>query len=188
MIRLLDNCIAFRLLLFLTANVGQKYSINELARLNKISPRAAEINCKYLFNEELLLKEVVGKSHLYFINTENELTKLFKKIAFPYLFLSKESNEFFSKNEDGIISVYLYGSCASGTYNDKSDVDIFILSTNELSNESLSEIRVFCQDKIFDRKLQLTCYTLSSFRKMIKSGNPFVNEVAKGVKLFGNKI
>jgi len=186
MIAAFKNYVGVTLLLYLISRVGEKFSINELARKNKIAPRSAELFCKSFLEERLLEKEIVGKSHLYYVNTENEQIKQLKKVIYPFLLLSPEISKFFSEFKPQILSVYLYGSCANGSYNSKSDVDLFILSVNDLSAKEIMKITDYIGGKIPEREILPSLYSFEQYRKKIK--NPFFLEVKKGVKIYGDDL
>ena len=186
MISAFKNYVGVGLLFYLVSHSGEKFSINELARKNNVAPRSAELFCKSFLEDGLLEKEVIGKSHLYYTNQENEQIKQLKKIVYPLILLSKETDTFFSDFKPKILSVYLYGSCASGTYNSKSDLDLFVLSVNSLSAKETMKITDYISSKIPEREIFPSIYSFEQYRKKIK--NPFFVEVKKGVKIYGDLI
>lgn len=142
--------------------------------------------CSALEQEDFLTKEIIGKSHLYSLNPNNLNAILMKKIAFSYMLDSQEITDFLKKQKENIISCYLYGSCANGTYDAKSDIDIFILSTNKIDNNKQYDIQKYFISFFYGREIQLSIYSVSEFKKL--KNNPFLKEIKKGIKIYGENI
>ena len=186
MINFLKKYVCIDLILFFTINEGKKYSINQVSRLLRIALGSSKTMCSALEQEDFLTKEIIGKSHLYSLNPNNLNAILLKKIAFPYILNSQKVTEFFKKQKENIISGYLFGSCANGTYDAKSDIDLFILSTNKLDKTNQYDIQKYIESFFYGREIQLSIYSLSEFKKL--KNNPFLKEIKKGIKIYGEDI
>jgi len=186
MITNFKNYVGINLLFFLIAHTGEKFSLNELARKNNIAPRSAELCCKSFLEDGLLGKEIIGKSHLYQINEENNLIIQLKKLIFPYSLISKETENSFENFENRVISVYLYGSCAKGNFDKKSDVDIFVLLLNKEKTKDYTKLLDLFSGIILDREIQLAIYSSLDYRKNYNSA--YLKEVKNGVKIYGEDL
>jgi len=186
MITNFKNYVGINLLFFLIAHTGEKFSLNELARKNNIAPRSAELCCKSFLEDGLLEKEIIGKSHLYQINEENNLIIQLKKLIFPYSLISKETENSFENFENKVISVYLYGSCAKGNFDKKSDVDIFVLLLNKEKTKDYTKLLDLFSKAIPDREIQLVIYSSFDYRKNYNSA--YLKEVKNGVKIYGDDL
>lgn len=186
MITNFKNYVGINLLFFLIAHTGEKFSLNELARKNNIAPRSAELCCKSFLEDGLLEKEIIGKSHLYQINEENNLIIQLKKLIFPYSLISKETENSFENFENRVISVYLYGSCAKGNFDKKSDVDIFVLLLNKEKTKDYTKLLDLFSKAIPDREIQLVIYSSFDYRKNYNSA--YLKEVKNGVKIYGEDL
>ena len=186
MITNFKNYVGINLLFFLIVHTGEKFSLNELARKNNIAPRSAELCCKSFLEDGLLEKEIIGKSHLYQINEENNLIIQLKKLIFPYSLISKETENAFENFENRVISVYLYGSCAKGNFDKKSDVDIFVLLLNKEKTKDYTKLLDLFSKAIPDREIQLVIYSSLDYRKNYNSA--YLKEVKNGVKIYGEDL
>ena len=59
-------------------NALEKESVRSLARKLKISPSTSKKSLDYLFEKEILKKEVIGNVYQYYLNNENILTRQLK--------------------------------------------------------------------------------------------------------------
>lgn len=84
-----------------------------------------------------------------------------------------------------ILSVALYGSAASGTFNDKSDLDILIIGeADQVDKDKILSI----QEKI-GKPIQLTVIPWHRFERKKKEGDPFVKSVLENhILLFGAEL
>jgi len=186
MINYLKKYKGFDVVLFFSLNIGKKYSINQISKILTIAPNTSEIICKALYTEDFLTKEIVGKSHLYSLNIDNSNANLIKRIAFPYLLESDKTKKMLKDIKENIISCYLYGSCAFGTYDSKSDLDLFILTTNKIDKNKYFEIKKYFESITYDRNVQLNIKSLLEFKKI--KNTPYIKEVKKGIKIYGDDL
>jgi len=162
---------------------GARFSINEVSRLVGVAPNTSEIICKGLYIDNFLDREIVGQSHLYGLNNENLDAKLMKKVVFPYLLNFEEL--FSLLKSKTVISAYLYGSCADGSFNSKSDLDIFLLTPEKLDFKKITEIIYLLKNK-FKRNIQIANYGLNDLPRLKKL--PFFEEIKRGIKIYGEEI
>lgn len=158
------------------------YSVRELARVANVSPATAMRCLNYLFDHKILLKEIIGKTHQYRLNSTYFLTKEIKIL----LSLAEISNsglieELVEKYQD-IISISLYGSVALGIDDPKSDIDILVISKRKIKIAPLT-----ATDKL-DRELTILVYTPEQWRKKAKEDKVFYDcVILNAISLYGEK-
>lgn len=89
------------------------------------------------------------------------------------------------RGSPNIISVALYGSAASGTFNDASDLDILIIGeADHVDKDKILSI----QEKI-GKPIQLTVIPWHRFERKKKEGDPFIKSVLENhILLFGAEL
>ncbi|MBI2445741.1 nucleotidyltransferase domain-containing protein [Candidatus Micrarchaeota archaeon] len=103
--------------------------VNALARHLKISPLTANTYLTEYFKEEMLEREAKANAIFYRL-TENPMVNALKR---TYALATLHENDFvksiISENPQAT-SIVLYGTRASGTYDEKSDYDVLVFSKN----------------------------------------------------------
>ncbi|VVB66683.1 Nucleotidyltransferase domain protein [Candidatus Gugararchaeum adminiculabundum] len=179
---LFSETIRWNLLSFLFKKPEAEFYVNELARAMNASASSVSITCRELSENGILNKSKKGNSLFYSLNNSNPLTKLEKSAWFlaQLLPLSKAwENEEFQ-------SVALYGSYASGEFISKSDID-FIIITN-VPDSKVSESFRLLKSKL-RAEVNITVFSVSSWRKMAKEGDRFYIEVISNhIPLYGSSL
>lgn len=161
-----------------------KIHIKKLARELKIGNYTAQHYLAVYEKDGTLSSEKIGNLKQYSLNNEVTSVQSLKK----FYFLQKLSELTFSKqlidDNPSISSIVLYGSYANGTYSDKSDIDLLIISNEKINQESLRKL-----ESEFGKEVGLTVYTIGEWRSLIRKGNNFVLSVIKNnVVLYGAEI
>ncbi len=150
-------------------------NINELAKKLKISTKTSKEYIDILLKKHLLLDKSLKNNKIVCLNNSDKLIKTLK-IA-RMLSLIKELNLEKEINN----SFYIFGSCANGTYNEKSDLDIFVIKQKEYNKDEVislaSKIRLEVNIK------DVPYYKLNEY---IKKNKEFITEVKKGI-YFGDE-
>lgn len=130
-------------------------------------------------NKILILKEV-GKSKVYSLNLENNQVREFlslseKKKSLELLnkelFIKKIYDEFLSLNLDGCL--ILFGSHASKTNSEKSDIDLLYLG--KLTETEKKKIKNL--GKTYNKDIHLMVMNLTQFREQILKRGALVKEI-----------
>ncbi|HLD10962.1 MAG TPA: nucleotidyltransferase domain-containing protein [Candidatus Nanoarchaeia archaeon] len=161
-------------------NALEKESVRSLARKLKISPSTSKKSLDYLFEKEILKKEVIGNVYQYYLNNENILTRQLKitcSIAeLNEVNLVKEIIESYPS----VSSIVLFGSVAKGYDTSKSDIDLLVLSSKPL------EIRPLKAENKLKRELPIVKYTFSQWREKALLDPVFYQKVIiDGICLYG---
>lgn len=157
-----------------------------IARLTGITPPAAHTALKDLYNQDILKRDIIGREHIYRLNANNRIVQDILKPAFKKEYSVKEDIFKFLKEkikekriESKIVSLILYGSLQAGKTDEKSDVDIAIVTRNELAKKQIE--RIFIEDishqfyEYFGANLDSYIKTKGEFVKCLKENQPPVS-------------
>ena len=164
-----------------TNGFDREYYIREVEKLLKISPRTAQLILEDLENKGIIESKVKGKIKSYKLKI-NELSnryltfvEQYKSIAFMEKnLLVKEVIEKIGHFIDGI--GVIFGSCAKGTSNKESDLDIFV--AGEYNKEEIKKI-----SRNLGIEISIKCYPLKTFEKNVNH-DIFLKEILKSHIVF----
>jgi len=122
----LITTISQKILSLLAKFSDQEFYEREVARKLGISTGSANRALNELYSTRAVKRRREGKMYFYSINSSNAAFTEFKKMV--TLLLIEPLVEELKKMSSRII---LYGSCALGTDNSDSDLDLFIVSNNK---------------------------------------------------------
>ncbi len=121
----------------------------EIARLIGITPPAVHAALKDLYNQDILKRDIIGREHIYRLNANSRIVRDILKPAFKKEYSVKEDIFKFLKEKikekrigGKIVSLILYGSLQTGNTNEKSDVDIAVVTRNEFVKKQIEGIFV----------------------------------------------
>ena len=131
--------------------------------------------------EGLIKREIIGNMHIFTTNNDNFRVREMKRAYFINL-LAEMNIENIAED---CASIAVYGSYASGNYDDKSDIDILIIGNKKNVKR---ELVVNIMKKI-DKEIQLNVIPIIKWEKMKKDKDHFVKNIIrnhvliKGVEL-----
>ena len=157
-----------------------KIHLKGLARNLQISPRTAQIYLKLYEKEGILQSEAVGNMILYSI-ADNFMTRDLKRAHF--LLSIKNFVSAFLKDNEGIVSLVLYGSHAGGRYDSKSDIDLLAISQRKALD--LGALKVM-EGKL-GKEVKIEVYSIGEWRKMEKS-DFYISIIKDNVLLYGAQL
>ncbi len=156
-----------------------EHSVRGLAEKAGIGVSTAKTFLDYLFSQGIVKKKVIGRSHLYKIDTSNFLARHLK-----ILFSLSELNDSGLVSElkkYPINSIVLYGSVARGEDDMKSDVDILIVTRKK------SKITPLKAEQKLRRELTILAFTLPEWRMKAREDKVFYDRIiTDGIPLVGN--
>ena len=173
--------VGFKILEYFLKNPTEKTYLNELAKKLKISSRSVKIYCDIFEKEEIIKREIKGNIHLFTTNNDNFRVREMKRTYFINL-LAEMNIENISEE---YVSIAIYGSHASGNYDEKSDIDLLIIGDEKHVKR---DIIVKIMERI-DKEIQLNVIPIIKWEKMKKDEDPFVKSIIrnhiliKGVEL-----
>jgi len=155
-----------------------EYSVRGLAEKAGIGVATSKAYLDYLFLKGIVKRKIVGRSHLYSLDTSSFLAKSIKILISLYeLNESCIVKELISKYP--INSIILYGSVARGEDDSKSDIDILIISHRKIKISLKSERKL-------SRELSLIVYTLPEWKKKAREDKVFYDRaIVDGIPLYG---
>lgn len=163
--------VGFKILEYFLLNPTKETYLKELAKKLEISPRSVKIYCDTFVKDGLINREIKGNMHLFSTNNENFRIREMKR-AF---FINILSELGIDKISEECISIAIYGSHASGIYDEKSDIDLLIIGNEKQINRDLL---VKFMKKI-GKEIQLNVITMIKWEKMKKENDAFVNSVLR---------
>ncbi|PKM99121.1 MAG: hypothetical protein CVU78_07895 [Elusimicrobia bacterium HGW-Elusimicrobia-2] len=169
-----------------------------IARLTGITPPAAHTSLKALYNEDILKRDIVGKQHIYRLNTKSRVVKTILVPAFSNeqsvmkdigAFIKKKLRD--KKISADIVSVVLYGSAQTGRGIKKGDVGIAVIVKDAKRVKRIKS--VFAEDiaeafyEYFNAHLDVYLKTKKRFKEMVKNNAPPVSTLMKSYSVIYGK-
>ncbi len=158
-------------------------NVNELARTLKVSPTSVNNAAKLYHEKGYLAKEEKGLAHYYQLDRNNPvIISLKKAYGFDFI-LSACPREAFLNADPNILSLALYGSYASGTFAEDSDVD-FLVVTPSKKDKALDAIREL-EDGL-GKEVNASIFKLYEWRALADKKDAFYkNVIIDHVLLYG---
>ena len=170
-----------KLLEFFIFNPKTEVHIKELSRKLKISPSTTKYWCDLFLKHGILIVNKKGTLRIFSLNNSSVYTKEIKRVHM-LLYFKELGIEKISKKDT---SLAIYGSYASGEFDENSDIDILIIGKDNEVNKDF----VLKFEKKIKKQVQLTIIPYYKWEEMKRKKDPFVMEVLsnhiliKGVSL-----
>jgi len=152
-----------------------------MARTLQIRPRSVKIYCDLFEKEGIIKREIKGNMHIFSTNNDNFRVKEMKRVYFINIFAEMKIENI----AEECASIVIYGSYASGNYDEKSDVDILIICEEQnVKRDMIVKIM-----DIIDKEFQLSVIPIVKWEKLKKDNDHFVKNIIrnhiliKGVEL-----
>lgn len=133
--------------LFISRSGGFMASGSDVAKLVGLTPPAAHASLKELYDQDILHRDIVGKQHIYRLNTEGRIVNEILKPAFQKERSIKEDiKDFLLKKikyyrvTTAIKSLILYGSLACGETHHTSDCDIAVVVKDAEAKKRIEDL------------------------------------------------
>ena len=123
-----------KVIVWFLKNPESRIYVRALAKELGLNPATVSKYLKLFHSRGILLLERKGKLYEYYLNNSSALTRELKR-----LFIIDAINECGLLALD-FVSVVLFGSCAKGTYTERSDVDILVIGENDVPFDVLKKI------------------------------------------------
>jgi predicted nucleotidyltransferase len=173
----------------LIANPAREYTIEEIARMTKISLGTVFPALRGMVETRIILSRKVGRSQLYYINEQHmlfgEIKALFNKEVTVPLDIAKDFVSILCKTN--IRNIVLFGSSARGEFNEHSDIDILVVYTRK-KPENIVEGAIDILLKKYDANLVPIFLSVDEVKERLKKLDPFIVTVlSEGKILHGDK-
>jgi len=171
-----------KVLNFLLMHPGNPCYEREIARSTKISYGSANSVLHQLYKEKLLRKKTEGRMCYYSIDMSNPYIKELKVLNNLLLI-----EPLIEKLKPHTHKIVLYGSWADGTDTEESDIDLFIISSDE------DKVKAFVNkysysNKVDNRKIQAIINTPADLLTRDKKDMVFMDQVHQGKILWEKEI
>ncbi len=163
--------VGFRVLEFFFRNPLREIHLKELSRETGISAGSTKSYCDLFEDAGLLLSDRKGNLRVLRLANEDFAVRELKKAYFAVLL--KEAG--IEKACVNCSSLVVYGSFASGEFDEKSDLDL--LAIGEKKDVDFSLLRKI--ERKYDKKIQLTVMPFYKWKKLKKAGNDFAGNVLR---------
>lgn len=165
-----------KLLAYLADHPSGEYTEKETKEATGVSKSGVNFALRELAEDGLVILQKRGKMSFYSVSLENPLIRQIK-----VLINLIKINPLISDLKDISDKIVLFGSSATGTNIEESDIDLFVLTNNP--KEALAKVRDF----EFAEKLQLVAYKPIDYIALRKKDPLFYDEVSRGLLLWEKK-
>ncbi len=163
--------VGFKILEYFLKYPTEETYLKELAKKLQISPRSVKIYCDLFEKKGIIKREIKGNLHLFSTNNDNFRVREMKRAYFMNI-LAEMNIENIAEE---CVSIAIYGSYASGNYDEKSDIDLLIIGKEQHVKR---DIIVKIMER-FGKEFQLNVITTIKWEKMKKDGDPFVRNIIR---------
>ncbi|MDY6837378.1 MAG: nucleotidyltransferase domain-containing protein [Thermodesulfobacteriota bacterium] len=173
------------LLKLLALNPGNTFHVNELSRRTGFSLRGVAKELENLLSGGILSREVTGNQHRYQLDPDCPIHNEIKGLVLKTVGLCDLVKRVLGPVEKDIELALIFGSFASGDYDNTSDVDLFVVS--DLSGVKLSELLGPVQNEI-GRAINVSQFRRSEYRRRKTQKDHFLTRVLEGptITVFGH--
>ena len=182
---LFEKYVGWNILRFFLENCDSFFYVNETAQKLSVSPASVSRFLKNLEKDGVVIKKKVGNVLSYKLNNELSLVRQLKIVVF---LLKLEEIDFVKKLldiDDSIVSVVVYGSYASGNYDEKSDVDFLVISGRKKNFINLVQ---YLEEEM-KRSVHIETYNISEWERMPKLNKEFYQSVKENnILLWGGEL
>jgi len=156
-----------RLLEIFLRNPSREYYLNEIARELDMSSSTVKTYVDALVSDNILFERRKGNLRIFMLNNENPVVKELKRAYFLSLLIAAGIDKIV-----GIGTVAIYGSLAKGEIDERSDIDVLVISTEKINYDP---IRV--AEDLTGHKIQITQLMPSSWEALKRTNEPFAKSV-----------
>jgi predicted nucleotidyltransferase len=163
--------VGFKILEYFLKYPTEKTYLNELAKKLQISSRSVKIYCDIFDKQKIIKREIKGNMHIFTTNNDNFRVREMKRSYFMNIFAEMDIENIAEK----IASIAIYGSYASGNYDEKSDVDILIIGEEQyVKRDKIVKIM-----ETIGKEFQLNVIPIIKWEKLKKDNNHFVKNIIR---------
>jgi len=163
--------VGFKILEYFMLNPTEKTYLQELAKKLDVSPGSVNNYCNIFEKDGLIKREKKGNLHIFSTNNDNFRVRELKKA----IFLNILGELGLEKISDDYTSIIIYGSHASGDFDERSDIDLLVIGNEDKVNKDLV-VKIM---KKVGKEIQLNVIQMIKWEKMKKKDDAFVKSVIK---------
>jgi len=186
MLELYQETVLWKVLTYFLSHPSTSIYVKQLSRELKISPSGTNQTLKLLARSKVLFKEEIGKAHYYFLNNGLPFIKLLKVSYFLAKIEEWKIEAKFKNQDEDLISLAVYGSYASGNFDEKSDIDLLLISSKSKAH-FLNLIQNI--EKYLNKEVNFEVLNISKWQKIKKENEPFYQEIIRNhILLVGSEL
>jgi len=160
----------------------KRYSVRNLAKETKLSVFASKSALDYMYAKGMLFREVIGRTYQYKVNRDDFIVRQWKMLFSMETLKKEEILVKLLKSVRNISSVLVYGSVASGTDDEKSDIDILVIA------DTKEKTGAYGLYSVGGRELNIQVYTPMEWRRKAEKDKIFYEQVMfNSIMLYGSK-
>lgn len=160
-----------RILHYFLGHPSERIHLKELCRKLALSPLTVKTYCDEFLGMDWLLEERRANLRIFCLNNEHFVVKALKRAYFLEKLHTEKAETI---TAEGAISLALYGSHASGEYDEGSDVDLLVIGRRE----QINHVALKSLEKNAGKQVQLTVFPLDKWEKN-KAKDPFMLSVLR---------
>lgn len=169
MIGELEKFVGNRVLGWFLAHPTSGAGINQLARELGVSAGSIKKYVDIFIRDGILSKTRIGTLHLISLNNDDSIVQEMKRVYMAVVL--REAG--ISSIAHNAVSLVVYGSVASGTFDEKSDIDVLVLAKEpDVDYNRVAEI----EEKV-GHELQVTVIPYYRWEEMKKQNNAFASGI-----------
>jgi predicted nucleotidyltransferase len=183
MLEVFDKYVDWKILCSFLASPGTDFYASQLARQLRISPSSSNAAVKSFAEKGFLVVEEKGFATLYRLNIGNEVVKSLKRAYGIDFVLSSKPAELILQGDPNVLSIALYGSYASGLFDEGSDIDFLVVTPSDKG----VYVNIFRElEQTFDKEVNFTIFMLSEWRTLARKKDAFyTNVISNHILLYG---
>jgi len=163
----------FSILRFLLQHSSTSFYVKELSKKLSVSPASVSKLMNSLDGCSIVVKEEVGNVHSYSLNNESPLVRQMKVFDTLLRFDEIQLIGKFLDLDEGISSIILYGSYADGSNDNKSDIDLLVVSETKADFSALLEKL----SGAMNAEITLLQYKVSELNKLKREDSVFYSRL-----------
>lgn len=173
---------SLKIMEWFSRNPGRKVYVNELSKIIQLSNASCSRILNVLERKGFLSREKMGKAHYYEL-IDNFATREMKRFFLIMRLHESDLVEYLSGNNPGLTNLVLYGSCATGEYDEKSDMDILAINNGRI----MADLDTY--EDFLRMRIEITSLNIGRWISMKKNNDGFYKEVKEdGIILFGGEL
>ena len=183
MLEVLNKYVDWKILSYFLAHPHELFYAYQVAKSLGISPTSSNTAVKNFSQKGFLIIEEQGYATLYRLNIENEIVKSLKRAYGLDFVISVKPENIILKTDPNALSIAIYGSYASGSFDEGSDIDFLVVTP---SDKDLY-VNIFkALEQMFDKEVNFTIFKLSEWRALATKKDAFyLNVVSNHIQLYG---
>jgi hypothetical protein len=167
----MESLIWSRILDWFFQHPTEKVHFKELCRNIKLSPVSLKSYCDHFIQRGWVLEEKKANLRLFYLNNKDYGVKALKR---SWILEKLRSNKIENIVDENIIAFALYGSYASGEFDERSDIDLLVIGRKEQVNyDKIKNLR-----EKMNKEVQVTVIPLHKWEKNKKT-DPFILSVLR---------